>query len=776
MKLLFAVSLCLLGCVRSPIGAQSVSPLFERGYTVLPTPQKVELGAKDVELSRKWRLQIDKTAQGDIAVDELSALLAERYHFRFGNSKNSAGPVVRLAIAPDSTAVTGVNDKDKTEIGEQAYRLTVAASEVTITGNSSAGLLYGVQTFAQLVKEQSGKLWVPEVKIQDWPDLPMRIIYWDDAHHLEHMVDLKAAIRQASFYKINGFSIKLEGHFQYQHAPAIVDPYALSPSELQELTNYALKYHVQLIPYLDGPAHDAFILKHPEYSGLREFPESNYEFCTTNPKTYELLEGMFDDLLEANKGGKYFVLSTDEAYYVGLADSAACPEAQRAKQLGSVGKLLSEFVTKTAGYLHEHGRTVIFWGEYPLKPDDIGSLPNYLINGEVYGSQFDLAFRAHGIRQMVYTSTEGEEQLFPRYYVRPTPSLLHGAADDSKSGRVQDMLDSITFRSTAGLSSTQTGAAQAGEADLTGVFVAGWADAGLHPETFWLGYATGPAAGWNRHFTNAEELRSCFYTLFYGRESRNVGRLYQLMSEGAQAWEDSWDKGPSSARKPIWGESYGQFHPPQPAHDQFLPPLPVSSPDLLRVDRDWSRENETRLKVTGESLAENDELLDLLYSNMQHAPLNRYNLSVLLSVADLYRQNLRMVQDLGQMSDLLKQAQGFAAKENAEKALEAIDRTLDMAAAIRNERNRVLQNATETWYESWYPRVDQANGRTYLNEVDDVKDHQPMRTVDMSYLVYRELLYPMNEWAEGLVASRNAYAKRHGLPPRDFELNWKKTS
>ena len=122
---------------------------------------------------------------------------------------------------------------------------------------------------------------------------------------------------------------------------------------------------------------------------------------------------------------------------------------------------------------------MIFWGEYPLKPDDIGSLPNYLINGEVYGSQFDLAFRAHGIRQMVYTSTEGEEQLFPRYYVRPTPSLLHGA-DDSRNGRVQDMLDSITFRSTAGLSSTQPGAAQAGEADLTGVFVAGWADAGLH--------------------------------------------------------------------------------------------------------------------------------------------------------------------------------------------------------------------------------------------------------------------------------------------------------
>ena len=180
----------------------------------------------------------------------------------------------------------------------------------------------------------------------------------------------------------------------------------MTPAELQELTDYGLKYHVQLIPYLDGPAHDAFILKHPEYAKLREYPDNNYEFCTTNPETYQLFEGMFQDLLAANQGGKYFVLSTDEPYYVGLANNQQCHEAERAKQLGSVGKLLAEFVTKTADYLHDHGRTVIFWGEYPLKPDDISALPNYLVNGEMYGPQFDPVFRAHGIKQMIYTSTD----------------------------------------------------------------------------------------------------------------------------------------------------------------------------------------------------------------------------------------------------------------------------------------------------------------------------------------------------------------------------------
>ena len=174
---------------------------------------------------------------------------------------------------------------------------------------------------------------------------------------------------------------------------------------MQELTDYGLKYHVQLIPYLDGPAHVAFILKHPEYAKLREYPDSNYELCTTNPDSYKLLEGLYQDLMDANKGVKYFVLSTDESYYVGMADNAQCNEGQLAKKLGSVGKVEAQFLDKAAGYLHEHGRTVVFWGEYPLVPGDIPSLPSYLVNGEVYGPEFDRAFKAHGIKQMIFVSS-----------------------------------------------------------------------------------------------------------------------------------------------------------------------------------------------------------------------------------------------------------------------------------------------------------------------------------------------------------------------------------
>jgi hypothetical protein len=753
--------------------AATASPLFARGYTVLPSPQKVRLGARDFEFTQAWRLESGAGIQSDdISVQSLQEQLQERFRLKLDGPGNA--PTVHLAVTANAVTTGTTTDANQAAIAEQAYRIQLTPQRITITGNSRAGVFYGVQTLVQLLKPENGKLWLPEGEIEDWPDLELRIIYWDDAHHLEHLDVLKAALRQASFYKINGFAIKLEGHFQYRHASAIVEPYALTPAELQELTDYGLKYHVELIPYLDGPAHDAFILKHPEYAKLREYPDNNYEFCAVNPETYQLYEGMFEDLLAANKGGKHFVLSTDEPYYVGLADNEQCREAERAKQLGSVGKVLAEFVTKTAGYLHDHGRAVIFWGEYPLKPDDIASLPNYLINGEMYGPRFDPVFRAHGIKQMVYTSTVGEEQLFPQYYVLPSSERLHPARHSQ--GRVQEMWEHTAFTSLDNLSSTRPDFAKADQADVIGQFVAGWADPGLHTETMWLGYATGPAVAWNRATSSPTEAQSSFYRLFYGPGTIDMGRLYQLMSVQAQSWEDSWETGPSAARSPILGNSYGIFNPPRPAHDQYLPLLPVPAPALLRLGHDWGLENRKRLELAGTFLAQNDQLVDLLHANLDHIQFNRYNLRVYLSITALYRQNLIMLQDLGRISDALKTAEANAGRGEAEKAVASLDRAINIAENIREQRNRVLQAATDTWYESWFPRVAEANGRKYLDRVDDVKDHQPVRTVDMTYLVYRELLYPLGDWADKVIAARNEYASAHKLPSRNYRLDWNDTS
>jgi hypothetical protein len=92
------------------------------------------------------------------------------------------------------------------------------------------------------------------------------------------------------------------------------------------------------------------------------------------------------------------------------------------------------------------------------------------------------------------------------------------------------------------------------------------------------------------------------------------------------------------------------------------------------------------------------------------------------------------------------------------------------------ERNEMFQDTVATWYKSWYPRVPEANGRVFLDKVDDAKDHLPVRTVDMTYLIYRQLLYPLDDWAEKTLAARNQYAEANHLSQREFRLDWKKTA
>jgi hypothetical protein len=517
-----------------------------------------------------------------------------------------------------------------------------------------------------------------------------------------------------------------------------------------------------VIPFLDGPAHIAFILKHPEYARLREFPDNNYEACAVNPDTYKMYEGMFKDLLDANRGVKYFYLSTDEAYYVGLANSPACNEAARAKELGSVGKMLAEFVTKAAGWLHDHGREVIFWGEYPLKPEDIPSLPSYMINGEVYGPRYDPLFKKHGIRQTIYTSTQGEERHFPEYYPMPADKRLHPAGRRREMPKVEQIIRSLAMNPARK------------NAELIGVVNAGWADSGLHPETFWLGYAAGTAAGWNPAAPGAEQATANFYRLFYGWNAVDMDKIYRLMTSQAQFWSDSWETGPSTARMGIWGSHNRIFNPRHPATDQFIP-LPPAPTAELKYDSAWSKENAKRISLAKEFLAGNDELLGLLQKNQQLAGFNRYNLEVFASVAQVLRHNLTMA-GLHSIDLLLAQARDDAAGNRAPQAVAAVDKALALARNIRRERNTVLRDVTRTWYKSWYPRVPEANGRKFLHELDDVKDHIGDRTVDLSYMIQREILLPFGDWANRVRAARNQYAKAHNLPADNQAFDWKDTA
>ncbi|MEJ7588399.1 MAG: beta-N-acetylhexosaminidase [Ferruginibacter sp.] len=732
------------------------------GQGLLPVPQKVSLSDQQYKLDNSWAMETGKVSKDDPAVLSLATGLKERFGLKLRNKGRTNAPAIRLSVQPGAVVIGKTIDTNIALLKKQAYRLKLEPGGISITANAAQGLFYGVQTLLQLLQPVNGDTYYAGGEIVDWPVMDLRMIYWDDAHHLERLDAMKRAIRQASYYKINAFSIKLEGHFQFSAAKPIVEPYAYTPAEYQELTDYAKARYVELVPYLDAPAHISFILKHPEYESLRAFPNSNYELSVTNPKADELMLGMLNELLNANKGGKYMLLSTDEAYYVGMGEG----EKKRAQELGGNGKLLAEYITRISNKLHEKGRKVIIWAEYPLTLPDINSLPSHIING-VYNGEWASTIKGHGMRQLIYTSVQGEEQLFPNYHKLPAKSsgnnskTITGEEQEggSAKGRVAEALEGITTAVTAG------------NADLAGVVVAAWADAGLNPETFWLGYAAGSAAGWNNQGITSQDLTSRFYHSFYGNKIVDMDRVYQLLSTQAEFYAKSWEWELSDWRKPIFGNSYAVFDTAKQVRDQTLLPLPVPSATNLALNKDWNNHNKERLELAENYLKENNELMNLLQENMARVDYQQYNLQVLQSVAKLCRQNLLLLLDLKRINDLLSLS-STAAPTSPGLAVSLVDQALQQVKRIRDRRNEVLQDVTAVWYQDWHPRVSEANGRKFLDLADDVKDHRPARTVDMSYLVYRELKYPLGKWADDVLKARNQFARVNNLPERTETLNW----
>ena len=772
---------CIVLCSLMSYSQKSVSSFVLNNpspeYSLLPVPQQVNLSSKSFLLNNDWFIEMGSNVlNNDPAVLSLMTELNERFGLNIKPDKavkqRAGGKYnIRLVIKPGSVSIGQAADTNRTALIKQAYQLKLDSREIFITANASPGLFYGVQTLLQLLKSENEKVFFPGGEIVDWPDLDLRMIYWDDAHHLERLDAMKRAIRQASYYKINAFALKLEGHFQFENAKPLVEPYAYSTAEYQQLTDYARAHHVELIPFLDAPAHISFILKHPEYTGLRAFPNSNYQLDVTNPKAEELIMGMFDNLIDANRGGKYIFFSTDEAYYVGMSEN----EKKRAGLIGGNGKLLAEYITRISNKLKQKGRTVIIWGEYPLTVSDVSKLPSHLINGINGNSkEFGSKFKEQGIRHLVFTSTQGVEPLFPNYYKLPVKKDIPAdnaiqltddelQQGDLSEGRVGELIQTINSELAAG------------QSDFMGVVVCGWGDAGLHPETFWLGYATGNAVAWNKNSINSQELTERFFNAFYGKKTVKMDKVYQLLSTQAEFWDKSWEWQLSHNRTGIFGYSAGIFDKPKPAKDQTLPLLPIPSATDLSLDKNWNVENAKLLQSTEKFLKENDELLNLLFENISTVDHQQYNLQVLLSVAQLCRQNLNMLSDLQRINTFLTLSSQVA-HSNPSVAVSLIDQAIDQAKTIRNQRNETLKSLTATWYQDWFPRVAEANGRKYLDKVDDVKDHLPVRTVDMSYLIYRQLKLPLGKWADETINARNQFAEKNTLPMRKETLNWESTN
>ena len=226
---------------------------------------------------------------------------------------------------------------DAESMKPESYSLSVKENCVHILANDRLGAVYGTQTLFQLFAvaagEQTETVYCPAVEICDWPYKQIRAFHTYMPAR-ESIEGFKRIINALAFLKMNTLIIEVGGGMEYERRPEInraweefckkIDQYPggvtavhhdygrplnsthtelgggsfLSKREVRDIVGYAKGLGFNVIPEIQSLSH-CYYLTMP-YREIAEMPEKEFRdtYCPSNPKSYEILFDVADEVLE----------------------------------------------------------------------------------------------------------------------------------------------------------------------------------------------------------------------------------------------------------------------------------------------------------------------------------------------------------------------------------------------------------------------------------------------------------------------------------------------
>lgn len=155
----------------------------------------------------------------------------------------------------------------------EAYSLEVKSEGARVIGTDEAGLAYGAQTLLQLIDLFRGRSTWAAVHIGDRPAYRKRCFMVDLGRSVYSMPLLKRIVRILARLKMNQLHLHLYDDqlcgLRFEGLPfGRENPYAISLADLSALVEYAARYHVEIVPELEGWGHVGSLVYHrPELRG-----------------------------------------------------------------------------------------------------------------------------------------------------------------------------------------------------------------------------------------------------------------------------------------------------------------------------------------------------------------------------------------------------------------------------------------------------------------------------------------------------------------------------
>jgi len=364
---------------------------------LMPWPQSVVVNEGNFTLSKNFEVNITGNPNPRIfgGVTRFLRRLDGRTGIFF-----KQGFIAKLNEVPNAELQINCTKSGKIGLYEdESYHLDITKNKITLNATSDLGALHGLETLLQMLQSNSTSFYFPASKIADFPRFTWRGLMIDAARHFQPIDVIKRNLDGLAAMKMNVFHWHLvddQGwRIEMKKHPKLIelasDGMYYTQEEIKNIVKYADERGILIVPEIDVPGHGSAILTaYPEIGsklitltgGTSEKNIQGTAIATygiernagifsptldpSNPKTYQLLSELFDEVCPLFPGS-YFHIGGDENEGKDWDANPKIQEFKKKNKLATNHELQTYFTMQLIPMLKKHGKQLMGWEEIMTK-------------------------------------------------------------------------------------------------------------------------------------------------------------------------------------------------------------------------------------------------------------------------------------------------------------------------------------------------------------------------------------------------------------------------
>ena len=368
----FILIVLLAGVVNAQIQKEQLN--------LMPWPQNINLSVGTFALSKNFKINITGNPNPRIFIGATNFI--RRLDGRTGLFLEQAF-VTKTNEYPEAELQINCVRNGKIEINEdETYQLAVTTTKIVINATTDLGALHGLETLLQLLQNSSTSYYFPIVEISDTPRFTWRGLMIDAARNFQPVAVIKRNLDAMAAVKMNvfhwhladdqGWRIELKNHPKLTNLASDGNYY--TQEEIKSIVKYADNRGILIVPEIDVPGHaSALLTAYPEigskvgdgkvsYEVQRNSGIFNATLDPSNPKTYEILNSIFDEVCPLFPGS-YFHIGGDENNGKEWNANPVIQQFMKENGIANNRDLQTYFNMKLIPMLKKHNKKLMGWEE-----------------------------------------------------------------------------------------------------------------------------------------------------------------------------------------------------------------------------------------------------------------------------------------------------------------------------------------------------------------------------------------------------------------------------